>query len=337
MKKVALLMIGALCFGGILSVGAQSVLFSTENNFGPGDERGSDGAYEDSYQVRVEEGMTIEVVCRSDAVDTYIVAVLPNGERIENDDYEQFNAGFSRTITTTGTLQFTVSPLFSGDVGDYEIVVSELGEARSISLGESVNGMFGKQSSGRRADRYQYTGRAGETIVIDQESDDFDSYLEVMSSDGQEFSNDDGGEGFNSRLSYRFDRDETITIVASSLGGDDTGSYTLTVSEGAGTIAAEYRGSLDSSDPRAYDGTIYDEYEYTGRAGASIAVMASSSDFDTVVYISNPDGSNLGRDDDGGGGTNSNLNVTLPENGTYKIYVVSLFDEYGSYELTIFE
>lgn len=337
MKAIRFLLIAALCLVGIAAVSAQDVLFSTENSFGPGDERGSDGAYEDSYQVRVEEGMTVEVVCRSDAVDTYIVAVLPNGERIENDDYEQFNAGFSRRIDTTGTLRFTVSPLFSEEVGDYEIVVSELGEARAIALGESVSETFGKQAGGRSADRYQYAGRAGETIIIDLESDDFDSYLEVTSSDGQMFSNDDGGEMFNSRLSYHFERDEMVTITASSLDGGETGSYTLTVSEGAGSVAAEYRGSLDISDSRAYDGTIYDEYEYTGRAGASIAVMASSSDFDTVVYVSNPDGSNLGRDDDGGGGTNSNLNVTLPESGTYKIYVVSLFEEYGSYDLTIFE
>ena len=86
----------------------------------------------------------------------------------------------------------------------------------------------------------------------------------------------------------------------------------------------------------AYDGTLYDLYEYTGSAGAEIGFAVESDDFDAVVYVANPDGTNLGRDDDGGGGTNSRLDVTLPENGTYRIYVVSLFGTYGEYRLTIY-
>lgn len=331
-------MVGVLVFLIVtVAVSAQDVLFAAEGSFGPGDDLSSDGAYQDTYQVRVEEGMTVEVICRSDSIDTYIRAVLPGGDTLENDDYDGFNAGFSRTIATTGTLQFSVEPLFANEEGEYEITVTSLGAAQTITLGETVEGSFGKQSGGRAADRYEFSGNAGDSIVIDLKSDDFDAYLELLSESGEEFTNDDGGGELNSRLSYRFERSETILITATGIGGDITGAYTLTVAGGAESVVAEYRGTVDRGDTRGYDGTLYDVYEYTGSEGSMIAVEVTSSDFDTVVYVSNPDGSNLGRDDDGGEGTNSILNATLPESGTYKIFVVSLFEESGDYQLTIYE
>jgi hypothetical protein len=108
------------------------------------------------------------------------------------------------------------------------------------------------------------------------------------------------------------------------------------VAERTITVEAEYRGVLAESDERAYDGTLYDVYEYEGSAGSTIGFAVESDDFDTVVYVANPDGTNLGRDDDGGGGTNSRLDVTLPENGTYRIYVVALYGTTGEYRLTIY-
>ena len=100
---------------------------------------------------------------------------------------------------------------------------------------------------------------------------------------------------------------------------------------------AEYRGSLTESDERGYDGTLYDMYEYVGSAGAAVGFALQSDDFDSVIYVSAPDGVNLGRDDDGGGGTNSRLDITLPENGTYQVFVVSLFGSTGDYRLTIYQ
>jgi hypothetical protein len=319
------------------SAGAQEVIFSTSNSFAPGDQIGEDGAFRDTYSVRVRAGTTIEVVCRSDDVDTYIEAVLPGGEQVANDDYDGYHAGFIRSIGTTGTMEFSVSPLFGEEEGEYRVTVTELGAAEVLEPGETVRGSLSSGTSPAVAGRYEYRGRAGQRVVIDLESDDFDAYLRVTDETGREYTNDDGGDGFNSRLSYQFETDGAIQIVAGSIGGSNEGAYTLKVAESAQSVAAEYRGSLDLNDSRGYDGTIYDSYEYVGRSGRQISVLLESDDFDTVVYISNPDGSNLARDDDGGGGTNSAVDVTLPENGTYTIYVVSFFEETGAYSLTVFE
>ncbi|MDA3951364.1 MAG: hypothetical protein PF508_19310 [Spirochaeta sp.] len=320
----------------VSTVTAQDVLFSTEDRFDATDPRGLDGGAEDTYQVRVEEGTLIEVIVRSIDVDTYIAARFPDGGTVENDDYDGRNAGFLRQITTTGTMEIAVSPLFADEEGAYEIIVRQAGPFETISSGDRVNGELIAGLKGRRAARYQLTGRPGTSVVIDLISDDFDAYLQIVDSRGQEYSNDDGGGMFNSRLSYDFSEEETITVVATSLGGDETGRYELSVAERTITVEAEYRGVLAESDERAYDGTLYDVYEYEGSAGSTIGFAVESDDFDTVVYVANPDGTNLGRDDDGGGGTNSRLDVTLPENGTYRIYVVALYGTTGEYRLTIY-
>jgi hypothetical protein len=94
---------------------------------------------------------------------------------------------------------------------------------------------------------------------------------------------------------------------------------------------------LDAGDRRTYDGKYVDQYEYAGTRGQQVSFLLESDDFDTVLYVSNPDGSNLGRDDDSGGNGNSMLNVTLPADGTYTISVVPFFSGMGSYSLTIYE
>ena len=91
------------------------------------------------------------------------------------------------------------------------------------------------------------------------------------------------------------------------------------------------------TDERAYDGKLYDVYEIDGEAGDTLSVTLESDDFDTVVYVSNPDGTNLGRNDDGNDGTNSELIVRLFESGTHKVYVTALSDDSGDYTLTIFK
>ncbi len=335
-QRILVLAVAAMVFLPFAGIASQEVIFSTMDRFSPGDAVAADGSFQDTYMVRVEAGTTVEVVVRSDDVDTYIEAIMPNGERVTNDDYDGYHAGFLRMITTTGSLEFSVSPLFAGEEGEYRVTVTELGAAQELAPGDTIEGSLGMGSGGGSVDRYQLTGKAGQRVVIDLMSDDFDAYLRVVDGDGREFSDDDGGSDYNSRLGYTFGSDGQIQIIASSIGGSEGGAYTLSVAMSAEEMVAQYEGDLRLDDTRGYDGTIYDVYEYDGEMGRRASFLVESEDFDSVVYVSNPDGSNLGRDDDGGGGTNSRLDVTFPETGTYTIYVVSFFEGTGSYRLIIY-
>ena len=86
------------------------------------------------------------------------------------------------------------------------------------------------------------------------------------------------------------------------------------------------RGSLSTSDPRDA-GKYYDDYVFAGRRGETVIVNMESRSFDTYVYLGTlrrGTFQEVGRDDDGGNGTNSRLEVQLPEDGTYVIRASAL-------------
>ncbi len=318
------------------SSGASSPLFSTENRFSPGT---SAGTGEHTYRVRVDAGQMVEVLVRSETVDTYVEAVLPDGQRVVNDDYEGLNAGFMRTISSAGVLTIAASPLFDEGEGTYQVVVRQVGDAQRIAPGESISGSFDKTDvvDGVAVDRFWFPGSAGQIVVIDLTSNDFDAYLRVQDEEGREFIDDDGGADRNSRVSYAFDRDGMLSIQASSFSGDGVGRYELQVAEiGTQEPVATYQGELSPTSDRTYDGKRVARHEYAGTAGETVSIHLESSSFDTQLYISGPSGENIATDDDGGGGTNSLITVTLPETGPYVIYAVPFLDGIGPYRISVY-
>jgi hypothetical protein len=132
--------------------------------------------------------------------------------------------------------------------------------------------------------------------------------------------------------------------------GDVTGEYTLRIEDRTNTPAPRttpirrgqtITGALASGDPELDDGRLHDPYAYTGRAGERIRIAVASDDFDTVVILGRMvDGEfqELDRNDDGeeGGGTDSELEVELPDDGRYVIQVTSFaLDSEGDYRLTV--
>lgn len=284
------------------------------------------------HSIDVEAGQTIEVIVRGNGIDTELNARLPNGEMLYNDDYDGFDAGFVRTFARAGTLQVEASPLSSGETGPYRVVVNAMPPAAGIGIGDVVT----ERLTAASGDRYTLAGREGQRVLIDLKSYDFDATLTLNAADGSQLTDDDGGdEGYNSRLQYMFPADGSVTITAGSLGS--TGRYELSVAAMDSEQVAQYDGALEVSDRRAYDGKLYDVYEIDGEAGAMLSVTLESNAFDTVVHVSNPDGTNLGSNDDGPDGTNSELLVRFRESGTHEIYVTALSDGTGTYRLTVFK
>jgi hypothetical protein len=318
--------LAAFLFAG--SLAAQEEIYSQDGEFSAGDD-----ASAHRHVIQVEQGMNVEVIVMSESIDTTLDATLPDGEMLYNDDYDGLNAGFARTMTSGGALEIVASPLSSGDTGPYRVVARTLPPPQSIEIGQTIDGRLSDGDSA--GDRYELRGQAGSRVVIDLRSYDFDAYLTITDSMGEETTDDDGGdEGYNSRIAYRFDRDETITIAASSL-GSEAGRYELSVGELSEEVAMNLSGSLTSDSPRGYDGTRFERHEFEGEAGQTLTIMLESSAFDPVLYVSNPDGSNLARDDDGGQDNNSEAVITLAETGTHAIYVTSFGESMGSYEITI--
>ncbi len=148
---------------------------------------------------------------------------------------------------------------------------------------------------------------------------------------------------------FRVPEDGDYYVRAGAFGGI-TGEYTLRIEDRANVPAPRttpirrgqsITGSLASGDPELDDGRLHDPYAYTGRAGERIRIAVASDDFDTVVILGRMvDGAfvELDTNDDAedGDGTDSVLELELPDDGRYVIQVTSFArDSGGDYRLTV--
>lgn len=87
-----------------------------------------------------------------------------------------------------------------------------------------------KHSPGGYAKVYTIKMHAGTTYVIDMTSTAFDSYLHLEDSTGRHLmGDDDSGGSLNSRITFACPLTDTYRITATSLGGGQTGPFTLKV------------------------------------------------------------------------------------------------------------
>ncbi len=100
--------------------------------------------------------------------------------------------------------------------------------------------------------------------------------------------------------------------------------------------AEERAESLSEGDPTHAEGRKIEVFYFTGDAGESVTIEASSSEFDPILLLDGPSGDRLATDDDGGGGRTARIEVALPSSGDYSVGVTSaLPGEIGHYRLVI--
>jgi uncharacterized protein YkwD len=88
-------------------------------------------------------------------------------------------------------------------------------------------------------------------------------------------------------------------------------------------IVLQEEGTLaDGDSVYERDGSLYDVYTFQGRAGQAIAITVESSDFDTFLAVFDEGDQIVGQNDDiNENNTNSLLEVTLPRDGAYRIFI----------------
>ncbi|HEY0019931.1 MAG TPA: hypothetical protein VGC13_26760 [Longimicrobium sp.] len=185
---------------------------------------------------------------------------------------------------------------------------------------------------------------------------------------------DEGAGGTDARLVVRAEVGTSYVIHAGTYAPGETGRYTLhlekaettvgydadtTVAVGPGAdsvvsaepgpdienmpraLAMDETGRLEEGDTRQENGALMDVFTYQGIAGDTITIQMESEDFDTVVrvLIQRDDGGweEIGFDDDGGSGTDSELTMLLAWDDTYFIHAAALNPgEGGAYRFRIY-
>jgi hypothetical protein len=107
--------------------------------------------------------------------------------------------------------------------------------AGQIAYGQTVTGDLTDTdcllpSDGSFVDYWQFQGTAGDVVVIDLSSTDFDAYLALLDGAGNLVAqNDDFGSSLNSHIAFTLTNTGTWVIACTSLLTQITGSYSLTL------------------------------------------------------------------------------------------------------------
>lgn len=217
--------------------------------------------------------------------------------------------------------------------------------APEVTPGHTVKGALDGSSGqnfkdGSRVEVVVLRAEAGQDLVIDVVSQDFDAFLTVFASDGTLLDrNDDGPTSVDPQLRFAPPADGAYLLVVSGFSAFDVGTFevSVSVSEPVEVATLPLSGSVtdrlvgdEPSDPEVgYGPTRF--YELTVEETSLVRLQLSSMDFDTVLTLFDSFGW-LDQNDDAGGTTDSELFLEL-EPGVYRVGVSAWSSGGGTFTL----
>lgn len=226
--------------------------------------------------------------------------------------------------------------------------------------------------SGEYEDSYYFRGQRGQQIRIRMESTAFDAYL-LLRGPGVSQDNDDiSDSNRNAEIRFTIPTNGEYRLVATSYQRGETGAYRLYVTgaqllertSGGGTSSGNaggasgtapaqraqaaqpaqpltpgtpVSGTLSEGDEQLRSGEYFDRYRLTAEPGARVTLRMESHAVDAYLLVVDDRNETIGENDDapGGGGTNSRLEVTVPQSGAVTVLATSYRGgEEGAYTLT---
>jgi hypothetical protein len=320
-----------------------------------GDAELTSGEYYDTYYVSGRAGEYIVIDLRSSQFDPYLILRAPSDEQFENDDHEgdATRSQVAMELPEDGQYQVIVTSYKPGEAGSYTVSIDKGGavsaagprvERGTLSAGDE------ELSSGEYADGYNFDGRPGQHVRLDVSSDDFDTYIMLVPPSEDQTENDDA-EGLPGHSVIETDLTEAgnYLVVVTSYKVGETGSYELMMDFGeAGSTTGRQRdvaaidvgdrtsGRLEEGDQQISTGEYFDVYVFEGSVGQGVSIELTSNDFDTYLQLQSPDGEKIDNDDYEGSASLSRIDVTLREDGRYRVLTTSYrVGETGGYELVV--
>lgn len=275
-----------------------------------------------TFTLDAEAGQAVNIMVSSEDFDTYLT-LLDADENVlaDNDDNNGTNSGILGFVLPQSTGYSILVESYgqhfgsAAEFGDFTLTVSE----QQIERIEYSQVVESELSTAEPTKDYVFTGQEGDVIVIAQTSDDFDSYLYLLDSNGDQLAtNDDSGGSLNSRIGpFALPATGSYTIRASSLGGDAGGSFTLTLEKTDMQVIAygdEIELSLTPGDQALY-------FTFTGTSGDLVSVSVDSNgSIDTSLSLNDPYNSQIASDEDSGSGFDPEIyHQALTTTGMYTI------------------
>lgn len=218
-----------------------------------GDETLDTGEYVDAYEIEGRPGQVLTLDLRSDNFDTFLILQSPSGERVENDDTDSTSRSFIESnLSEVGTYRVLVTSYGSGVGGDYELSMDQ-GTASAaaverdviaLNIGESASGDLESadllNDSGMYEDTYAFQGSAGDTLRLSLSSQEFDTYLRLITPSGESIDNDDFEGNVNlSAIELTLQESGRYRVVVTSYSTGGTGRYELSASPQSSRVIVE--------------------------------------------------------------------------------------------------
>jgi competence protein ComGC len=215
----------------------------------------SDAQLRDSsrYQAWRFEGVAGQIV-QIDVVSTDFdaYAILHDGagtKLADNDDGGGgTNARITFTLPTSGSYRILANSLAKGRYGRYTVHLRSLGVATAnatgggllpgtvgqIMRGQTMSGQLSpndpRLSDSSVFQAWTFVGTAGETIVVEVVSSEFDAYALIQDSNGSKLAaDDDSGGGTNARITFTLPYSGAYRLIANTYRQGSYGAFSLTV------------------------------------------------------------------------------------------------------------
>ena len=209
--------------------------------------------YYDEWTYSAVTGQRVVITMDSEDVDAYLVVLQDDGTEVASDDDGGTDYNARVEFRARATEQYTIlaASLYSETTGRYVIRVERAtagtgasAQAGSSAAGErsvpategtlvsrrtfsgSLNSSDAVWDDASLYDRWTFSARAGQRLVVTMESDDVDAYVRVVGRDGNTLeSDDDSGSETNARAEFEAPYTGEYFVIATSYGSGDTGSY----------------------------------------------------------------------------------------------------------------
>ena len=287
--------------------------------------------------------------------DPYLTLYNASGTALASNDDGGTNGNslLSYTATASGTY-YLAARAYSTGTGTYQVrataqddYAASTATTGNVAVGGSAGGTI---ESPTDADWFRVTLTAGQTYVLEALGYDSsngtlrDPELVLYNSAGTRLtSDDDGGTGLNSLLTYTATASGTYYLGAIAHGSSGTGTYQVRAS-----VRDDYAASTATTGVLAANGSSSGNIEGTGdadwfritlTAGQTYRLEALGYDSsngtlrDPLLRLYNASGVQVASDDDGGTGLNALLTYTATASGTYYLGASSYGSGTGTYQV----
>ena len=245
-----------------------------------GDEELRTGEYADIYTFDGSPGETVVATLSSSDFDPYLIVRGPDEDRKENDDLEgrPGESEVEMTLAESGEYRVIVTSYAPGETGAYSLRIAQGAPDRAeqqrrdvanLPVGSSVRSALddgdGLRETGQYRDLYVFEGTTGDAVSVSMTSDDFDTFLQVVTPAGEAIDNDDWqGSLSESRVELVLPETGRYRLVATSYRAGDMGAYELSVGSSQPTRSAD-RAPVEGAPGRVL-GVFVGISDYGGRA-----------------------------------------------------------------------